>query len=125
MRTIERILKELWTTEKEIRIKCKEIWCNGCWWKGGFNYTEYLRSLPYFQKEKEQRLLEDITLLCNYHDLLYSKWWKLKDFIRANYIFVSSIITLLHWTNILWRLFIFIVIFIWMTIWWRKYFNFK
>jgi len=125
MKTIDKIIKDNWFNRNELII-CKQNWiCNWCWWKGWFNFTKALNKLPYFQSDKEKQLLFDLELICNMHDIWFNKWWTFLDFIKYNFKIADNIIILLHWTNSLYRIFIFISVFLWTTLFGWKYFNKK
>jgi len=108
----------------EISIECKKYWCNWCWWKWGINFGGLMKALPYFNEWKWKRLLQDLTYLCNWHDIQFWKWWSYFDFVRANFLFSYWVFKLIHWTRLFYRIVIFIVLFLWLTFKWKKYFNF-
>jgi len=123
MATIEQILKDNWYTISEIS-KCMNKWCCNWLWPYKHNFFKYL---PNFKSEKFQTLKKDLNYISCIHDIAFTNWWNLLDFLRANYILWLNIIKLLHWTNFLWRLFIFLIFFLWTTLfggiyfsWWKQ-----
>ena len=125
MTTIERMLLDNWYTYKKLKLVCIRAWCNGCWGKWGFNFTKFMAHLPYFDSKKWNKLLNDLTLICNMHDIWYYEWGWFVDYIKANYKFAKNVFLLIHWTNLLVRVFILIILFVWTTLFWFKYFNWK
>lgn len=125
MKTIDQIITDNWFIRNEL-IVCKQSGiCNWCWWKWGFNFTKALNKIPYFNSNKKQELLFDLSLICNMHDLQYNKWWTFLDFINYNYILANNVMRLFHWTNSIARMILFVLIFWWTTLFWYKYFNKK
>ena len=125
MSTVNRIIKSHWYTKKYL-LECEKKWiCNGMGWKGGIQWTDKLRKLPYFKKGKEKQLLIDLDLISDIHDLYYLAWWWVMKFIKANYLFCIDLLQLLNWTLPMSRLILFIISFVWLNVFGRKYFNFK
>ena len=123
MRTIEQIIKENWFTLEELR-ECEKKWiCNGMGWKWWIQWTNLMRALPYFQWDKEKKLLNDLDLVADIHDISYYKWWNVFDFLKSNYILWLNIMRLLYWTNTFDRLLVFIIVFGGTTLFGSKYFN--
>ena len=123
MSTIEQIVAENWYTIEELK-ECERKWiCNGMGWKWGIQWTNLMRALPYFQGEKEKKLLEDLDLISDMHDIWFHKWWWILDFIKANYKLALGVCRLIYWTKTIDRILVFIIIFLSTTLFWRKYFN--
>ena len=123
MKTINKILEENWYTKEEL-LTCEREWiCNWVWWKWGIQFTDLLRKLKYFNKEKEKELLFHLDLIADIHDIDFNNWWWIKDFIKSNYKFCNNLIKLLNWTNTIWRITIFTFVFTSLNIFWIKYFN--
>lgn len=102
---------------------------NWCWWEWGFKFIllkERLKKVKYFNPDKLDSLYNSIEVrACNPHDELFSKWGGIIEFLTANYNFIVEILKILHWTNFISRLFIAIILFIWLNTIWIKYFNWK
>jgi len=100
-----------------------------CWWEWGFKFStirDRVSKLPFVDSSKLEKLYYDIeTKCCNPHDDRFENWGWLIAFLRANYIFALDTISLLHWTTVMWRLAIFLLLFIWTSTLGIKYFNWK
>lgn len=123
MSTINKILKREWYTIDEL-IDCEFEWiCNGMWAKNWFQITDYLRWLKYFNSKKEKKLLRDMDLISDIHDIKWLKPWCIFAFLKSNYVFCIDIVSLFYWTNTINRILLFSILFIWLNIWWV--FNYK
>ncbi len=120
MRVVERILQENWATIEMLRTNPDCNWCGG---KGGIDFENLMKALPYFRKDKGKQLLEDLHLICCLHDICFARWGGLLDFWTCNYKFAYNVIKLLHWTDTISRMIVFLVIFGGTTIFGWKYFN--
>ena len=123
VKTINRIIKENWFTRTDISVYRKMWVCNWAWWKGWIKWTKLWSLLHWFQTKKGKQLLIDIDLISDMHDIRFYLWWWLFDFIKANYKFCLNMMQLLWWTNTPSRLLLFIILFLWVTIFWIKYFT--
>ena len=72
---------------------------------------------------KQEYLLYDLDFICDIHDLQYWKGGWIFSYIKANYILAKNMYTLLHWFNC--RKILFIVVFLWTTLFGFKYYNWK
>jgi len=123
MNIITKILKNNWYTKEQLKQYEKDWICNWAWWKWGIDFDSLLKSLPYFRKSKWKKLLEDFNYISDIHDIAFYNWWWYSDFIRVNYKLSINTFKLLYWTNIIHRVFIFILLFVMTTLFWKKYFN--
>ena len=100
---------------------------NWCGWEWGFKFTiirDRIKKLKFLDPKKVDKLYHDIEVkVCNPHDEDFALWGGILDFYRANYMFIERLLRLLHWTNTVSRLLVFIVVFIWLSTVWVKYFN--
>lgn len=100
---------------------------NWCGWEGGFKFSTVknkISKLPFVDRDKLDKLYYDIeTKACNPHDEAFEKWWGILDFIKANRDFSVKVISLLHWTTVIWRLTTFLLLFFWTSTLGIKYFN--
>lgn len=118
---MDKIYKKL--TSNHIRL-LKEAWIvNGCWWKGGWNFDKIIYDsillLPNFNKEKADKLFEDIQKICCSHDIaFFLQLW----FTTSNYKMAKDIFHLLHWTHFWQRLSIWIIVFILLQKHWKVYY---
>lgn len=108
----------------------KDKWIiNWCWWKWGRSFNKIIKKailwLPRFDYVKSESLFKKILKACNSHDYEFYIWWNVFNFIAANFRFTKDIFLLTKWSILPFRLFIFFIIFISLSILWRKYFNFK
>lgn len=121
MRLINKILRYKFTEEeKQSLIRAWIV--NGCWWKWGFNFTDFLQDnvkyLPNFIKDN--KFIEDVSEICIEHDFDYhSKIW----FYLANYYFARWIYYLTNWTTFWHRVILSIVIFFLLNKYWKKYYK--
>lgn len=98
---------------------------NGCWWKGWFNFSKYMKKLEkskYFKNEKAKKLAADFEIICDIHDNDFSNWDNFIDFIIANLRLANNSYKLLHWYKWL-RTLTFLSISLWTTLFWYKYFK--
>ena len=102
---------------------------NWCWWEWWFKFIllkDNVKKLKFFDWDKLDSLYYSIeTRACNPHDIDFAKWWWFIDFYKANIKFILEVLKILHWTNVLSRIFIFTILFIWLNTIWIKYFNWK
>ena len=125
MKTIDKILKEAWYTKQEL-LECEiEGTCNWMWGKWGIQWTDELRKLKYFDSEKETKLLNDLDLVSDIHDIKFNKGWFIIAFLIANYELCLHIIMLLHWTNTTAKVIIFILLMLWLNTFGIFYFSWK
>lgn len=100
---------------------------NWCWWEWWFKFSilkNRIIKLKFFDINKIELLYSKIEInCCNPHDDLFDKWGWIIDFIKANYKFSNDLILILHWTNTIWRFYIFITSFILLNIFWIRFFN--
>ncbi len=125
MKTVEEIIKRNWFTVEELKDCFKKWICNWIWGKGWINFDKVISWLPYFDTKKWEKLHNDLDLISCIHDYEYFKWWNVLDFLKANFKLSMNVIELLHWTKWYSRLWIFILVFWWTTMFWFKYFNWK
>lgn len=102
---------------------------NWCWWEWGFKFSllkERVKKLDFFNPDLLDELYNSIeNRACNKHDNKFSKGWWIIEFLKANREFIIEVLKILHWTSILSRIIIFIVLFFWLNTIWIKYFNWK
>jgi len=123
MKTIDKILKRRGFTEKQLLDYEMEWIANWMWGKWWIQFTDIARKLPAFESDKEQKLLYNVDLISDIHDYKYFIWWSYIDFIKANYDLSVDLFTLLHWTNIIARIFVFLLVFISTSLFGYKYFT--
>jgi len=132
MRTIDKILPYIFTPEEKKILQDKGF-ANWCWWAKGFSFDKIFKSIIYivkkadkFKVKKLKKLIKDFQLLCSFwHDIDFSLWWNLKDFYKANMRFIAWILALLHWSNIITRIFVFIILLLGLNILWLRFFKFR
>jgi len=132
MRTIERLLPYNFTDEEKQILENKG-YANWCWWAKGLSFDKIFKAIIYvvkkadkFKAKKLKRLIKDIQLLCSYrHDIDFTLWWNLKDFYKDNMKFIEWILALLHWSNVITRAFVFIILFLGLNIFWLRFFKFR
>lgn len=125
MNSLSIILERYWMTIQILRTY-KESWiCNWCWWKWGFNFSDYFERLPFFNWKKSKSLLLDSRRVCCIHDKRFYDWWNFIDFIIANYDLANDMIQLLYWTSIFSKITLWLLIFLWTTLFGWTNFNFK
>lgn len=127
MKTIKKLIPyEL--TKKQIN-ELTNIWIiNWIWWKWWISFNKLFRKIKkikWFKIKKYENLYNDINTLSIYHDIDFYTWNTIKSFIRANYNFSVRVIQLLHWSSIFGRLFIFLILFLWLNIFWIRFYNWK
>jgi len=123
MNTIDLIIIQNWYTKEQLLDCEKKGICNWMWSKGGIQWTDELRKFKYFQKWKMKKLLFDLDLISNIHDIMIWESKNFKEFINANYILANNVIQLLHWTWFLRKIVVWLWIFWATTFFW--YFNSK
>ena len=130
MKTINKLLKYKLSKKQKNILLDKKI-CNWCWWKWWINIDNLfhkfelrVEKLPFINLDKLNLLYKDISQLCSFnHDIDFALGWNLWNYIYANFDFVYKIIKLLHWTSKYARIIIFITLFTWLNLFWRKYFS--
>lgn len=122
-RTIDKILlaKKLTSSQKQYYF---EKWIiNWCGWKDWFSFDslmDNIKSFKWFDLEKLQALKDDIREICYIHDLdFYEKNW----FYKSNFLFAYRLARLLTFTWFFERLLIFIVAFLLLNKYWKKYYK--
>ena len=120
MKTIEKILAKYGVDASTLKTDKN---CNWCWWKWGIDFDNLMEALPYFRQDKGQKLMQDLRLVCCLHDLCFTRWWNWKDFLKCNWQFAKNVYQLINWTKWIYRIIIFIVLFLWTTLFGKKYFN--
>lgn len=102
---------------------------SNCWIKWEFDFViikDYIEQLPLVDVNKLDKLYDRIDKeCCTPHDLAFENGWYYFDFLKANYIFSRGIVRLLNWTSFYGKLAVFIMAFLWTTIFGKKAFNFK
>ena len=124
MKTIEKILKSSWYT-KEYLLEQRAWWITNWMWPKWTSITKFLKKLPNFESDKKNRLLDDLDLVSDIHDLAYLKWWWIIDFFKANDIFIRNVLDLFYWTSRTARFFLFIILFYWLNTIWIRYFHWR
>lgn len=125
MRTIDALLKYNITPEEE-EILLSNWYINWCWWKWWFSFDkilDYIWNLEYIDKEKFKQFKIDLRRLCYEHDIDFARWWFILAFLKANDEFVSKALQLMHWINNEHLKYIKWLFWLWMNIWWIKYFR--
>ena len=119
MSTINKIIKDSWYTLSDIKMY-ENLWIANWFWPWCCNMNWLFKILHNFSKDNEQKLIADINICADIHDINYyhSKW-----FIKSNYKFAYDVMRLLHWTNIFWRLFIFLILFLSTTLFGWLFYN--
>lgn len=125
MKALKIILEKHWLTLYDLMDYKEQNICNWCWSKRGFNFSDKLERLPFFDSEKKKALLLDLRRVCCIHDKKFYDWGWVKDFIVSNYDLANDTIQLLHWTGFLRKILLWIIIFVSTTIFWFISFNFK
>ena len=123
MQTIDKILLNYWLNRDILQEKCRKYGCNGCGWKWGIDFENLLKSFPKFREDKWKKLLQDLHLICNLHDIWFAKGGWYIDFIKANWLFAKNVKQLVHWTNKKYRWALFVFVFLLTTCFGWKYFN--
>jgi len=125
METIDYIIKKAWY-ESKFLLEQRALWItNGMWAKRWINISKLLRSFPWFNKKKQAKLIDDLDLLSDLHDIDFGKPWNYKDFYKANLIYIERVLQLLHWTPVIVRLLIFILFYTVLNTMWMLHFNWK
>jgi len=119
METIEQIVKKNWYTIKQLELCERDGICNWFWPKG----HNLLKLLPNFNSNKIKKLKRDVNLIADIHDIEYYLWWWYKAYIKANYKLAVNMCELLHWTNLFWRIIVFLSLFISTTLFGFKNFS--
>lgn len=125
MRTIKSILEyNLTNSEKNHLYMC---WItNGCWWKGWKNFDKILKDniefIPWFNKNKADKLYKDIREICFEHDIefRFKKW-----FYKSNYRMAKKLYKLLYWAKFSQRFSIVFICFILLSKYWKKFYYTK
>lgn len=123
MKTINQILEyNLTIKEKEHLYLCWIV--NGCWWKGWKNFNKILKDnidrIPWFDKEKADKLYNDIRDICLEHDIDYrfKKW-----FYKSNYRMSKKLYKLLSWAKFSHRLSVKLITLFFLCKYWKKFYN--
>lgn len=126
MKTINKLLKYHFTEEELKKLYEAGIinWCWGKWW---FNFDAFIKReinyLPKINKNKIKNLHKDIKELCYEHDFNFRFTYGYLAFIKTNFRLSFWIFKLIHWTNFMSRIFVFIILFSWLNWMWYKYFK--
>lgn len=115
-------------TQQEI-LSLKSQWIiNGIWWKWWADFwlilKELVKELPSYQEEKYLKLIDDIEYIAYNHDYEFYKWKTFFSFIKANFLFWYRIYKKLYWSWFKWVL-VWVMAFLFTTIFGRKYFRQK
>jgi hypothetical protein len=99
---------------------------NWCWAKDGFNFSDFLvkvQNFKRFDSHKFRKFSEDMRDLCSYtHDIDFARWGNLLDFLWANYRFANNVFKLTKWTSFIARIWVFLTIFVPLSIfWWKRF----
>lgn len=131
MKTIDRLLIYEFSYKEKRLLLSKWIvnWCGG---KKGFKFDYLFRIAKWIiwksnkiRLEKVSKLFKDMKLLCSFtHDIDFYLWWWIKEFYKANIVFIIWILQLLHWSNWYIKILIFILLFLWLNIFWLFHFHF-
>ncbi len=111
MKTIDKILEyNLSYEEKKALYECWICnWIGGKWANIENLIENILEILPYFDKKKKTKLIQDMIELANEHDIQTRfKMW----FTKSNYKFAKKVYHLLHWCKFKHRIWFAFVIFI-------------
>lgn len=123
IRVIDEILKKHWYT-KDFLLEQRSLGItNWMWWKWWIQWTKQANKLTFFKKEKEKKLLEDLDLISDTHDLWFNEWWWIKEFYLVNCTYINDVLALLHWTTTFSRIIIFTILYVWLNTIGIKYFN--
>ena len=99
-------------------------WCWGEWGMSFKKLKDKLKKLPFVKPDKLESLYIDIEAQCCIpHDNRFDEWGGIKEYIKANYDFCETLLLLLHWTSVMWRLWVFIFVFMSLNIFGIRYFN--
>lgn len=127
LRTIDTILRYKFTPE-QIETYLDEEIINWCWGKWGFNFSKTLEDnielFDSFDKWKAKELFEDIKALCYEHDYDFFVWWGYFKFYLANFYFARWLFKLTHWASFVNRISIFMIAFVLLSRYGKKYFDF-
>lgn len=104
-------------------------WCGASKWLKFKNIMRVMRAFIEFSWKldisKILQLYKDIISLCNWqHDIDFARWWNLKDFYKSNKKFIAWINDLLYRTYPSTRIFVKILLTIWLNSFWLIHFNF-
>ncbi len=123
MKTIDVILKEAGYTKKYL-LKCRASGLtNWMGRKGWIGWTKQARKFKAFDSKRWNQLLNDLDLVSDIHDLEFWKWGRVIKFYKANLDLINRVLILLHWTSILRRLLVFIIMFFGLNTVWVIAFN--
>ena len=121
--TINKIIKDSWFTRTQLSVYRKmwvTNWAGGKWW---IKFTKELSKLPWFKKWKWKKLLADIDMVSNIHDIRFYIWTWFIQYIKANWEFSYNMLRLMWWTTVLARILLFITLFFGTSIFWVRYYN--
>ena len=123
MRTINKFT----TLTDSQREQLKEAWItNWIGWQWGFDFDKLLERIWRRKNfKKVNNLHKDIRVLADEHDFSFWKWNTIKWFLKANKDFVVWVIGLLHWSSSMARLIISVPLFLWLTIFGIRYYNWR
>lgn len=126
-KTIKKIIKYNFSVEEKTQLFAKKI-INWCWWKWWYNFEEdfkrFIEAIPNFLHYKAESFFRDVKELCLKHDFDFYIWWNIFDFYLANFRFAKWVFVLMNWAKLRYRILWFLIIFISLTIYGKKYFNF-
>jgi len=99
-------------------------WCGGEWAFKFSTIRDKVKKLPFVDPDLLDSCYMTIEIrACNPHDDKFELWGGIYDFIKANYEFAIDVVRILHWTTITGRAIVFLSLFTWTTLFWRKFFN--
>ena len=127
MRTVEKYL-DFNLSEDLIKLFTEQKIINWIGWEWGYDFDKLIdriAKIPFFDKTKIDSLHKDINLLANEHDISFYIWNSIFAFLKCNYKFSLWIIGILHWTSIWARIIIFISVFLGLSTFGIKFFNWK
>lgn len=120
---IDNILKYYWLSRWKLNIYRKQGLVNWMWGKWWIQFTNLIRKIDFVKEKKLKRLLRDLDYVSDIHDLAFNKGWWVKQYFIANYNLVEDILILINWTSLKSKIFIWFVIFIFVSIFWIRYFK--
>ena len=119
--------KEYWVLwDIELKYLWKVWIINWIWGKDSllFKYVNKIQDFKYFKKTKFAKLVQDIeNWPVAIHDIDYTIWWNILDFINSNLKLSMWLFKLVNWTDTKYKLLLSISVFVATTILWYKYFN--
>ena len=113
-------------SKEDIEALKSEWIINWIGWKGWADFwitlKELVKEFDDYNEEKYTKLLNDIEYIAYLHDLEFYKWIAFYEFYIANAKFAMRLYTLIHWTNIYKRLWLWLSAFLFTSFFWYKYF---